>query len=66
METVNYYNKLKIIIMIYNNNNNLDYMIEIIEVECYFAVLNFNTTIVFLVFDIFKIFHVIYRICSSF
>ena len=48
METVNYYNRLKII--------------EIIDVECYFVVLNFNC----ILFEIFNIFYVIYKMYCSF
>jgi hypothetical protein len=46
---VNYYNRLKII----------STMIKIIEVECYFVVLNFNS-IMRILFDILNIFHAIY------
>jgi hypothetical protein len=49
METVNYYNRLKTVI-------------EIIDVEYYFVVLNFNC----ILFEIFNIFHVIYKMYCSF
>jgi hypothetical protein len=42
-------------------------MIEIIEVECYFVVLNFSRLVLMRILsDIFNIFHVIYKMYCSF